>query len=655
MSEPEIHKTPTSQDRKRLIIVALGLFFLFSLLLLQFYKIQIVEGEKWRRTANKQHRLAVVEPFRRGVFYSNTAIKKGHPEKAQAFVIDVPKFHLYADPGALPAQLRGEIVQKLQTILHLDPAQVQKLSHQLGKESRSRKLVLWLSRESYDQILKWWTPYAKSHKIPRNALFFVQDYKRSYPFGKLCGQLLHTIRSERDQTSKQCVPTGGLELSLNSYLKGEDGKRVILRSPRQPLDTGVVTKNPQHGCDIYLTINHHLQAIAEEEIAKAVKNANAKSGWAVMMDPNNGEILAWAQYPFFEPGHYADYFNDSKKAEDTKIKAITDPYEPGSTFKPMTIAVCMKANAELIKQGKPPIFSLTEKVSTSVGNFPGRGKPLKDVHKHNFLNMYMAIQKSSNIYMARMIQRVIETMGEKWYREALEQMGFGHKTGIELTAESIGLLPTPGKTYKSGRLEWSKATPWSLAMGHNVLVGSLQMLKSYAILANGGFDVKPTLIRKITKKNGEVVLDNTGPRERKQILDSEIVKEIVYAMRFVTKPGGTARRGDIPGYSEAGKTATTEKIVGGVYSKKNHISTFIGFAPAVNPRFVLLVAIDEPEWKYIPGKGKNQMGGVCAAPAFSEIGLKALQYLGVPPDDPKNDVWDGEMKKLKTLYDQWNH
>ena len=111
------------------------------------------------------------------------------------------------------------------------------------------------------------------------------SYKRSYPFGKLLGQVLHTVRSERDQATHQCIPTGGLELSLNKYLKGEDGRRVILRSPRQPLETGTVVKQPQHGSDVYLTINHHLQAIAEEEIAKAVKAANSTSGWAVMMDP----------------------------------------------------------------------------------------------------------------------------------------------------------------------------------------------------------------------------------------------------------------------------------------------------------------------------------------------------------------------------------
>jgi cell division protein FtsI (penicillin-binding protein 3) len=442
---------------------------------------------------------------------------------------------------------------------------------------------------------------------------------------------------------------------LNKYLKGEDGKRVILRSPRQPLDTGTVVKEPSHGSDVYLTINHHLQAIAEEEIAKAVKSANATDGWALMMDPYTGEILAWAQYPFFEPARYNDYFNDPKKEEHTKVKAITDPYEPGSTFKDITIAICLRANTELKKQGKAPLFSIGEKIPTKARNFPGRGKPLKDTHHYSYLNMYMGMQKSSNVYMATMIQRVIERMGEEWYRRALEDFGIGTKTGIELPGESGGLLPRLGKTYPNGSLEWSKATPWSLAMGHNVLVNSLQMLRVYGIFANGGFDVKPTLIRKIVKKDGTVIVDNTAPKTSRCILESHDVKEINKAMRFVTLPGGTARRGNIPGYTEVGKTGTTEKVINGVYSKKDHISTFIGFAPATKPRIVLLVAIDNPEYKYTPGVGRNQMGGLCAAPAFKEIGLRSLQYLGVPQDDPNDDAWDEEVKKLKAIFDQWNH
>lgn len=233
-----------TQELKRLIAVAVFVFFLFTLLILQFYKIQIIDGEKWRRVANKQHRLSVIEPYQRGVFYSNTSLRKGHPENPQALVMDVSRFHLYADPGVIKPEHHAKIVQILQKITGIHAHEAVKLEHQLEKKSRSRKLILWLTPEMRESILKWWQPYAKSHKIPRNALFFIQDYKRSYPFGKLLGQILHTVRSERDAQTQQCVPTGGLEYSLNRYLKGKmDGELFyVLRVKPSTWETS--PKNP---------------------------------------------------------------------------------------------------------------------------------------------------------------------------------------------------------------------------------------------------------------------------------------------------------------------------------------------------------------------------------------------------------------------------
>jgi cell division protein FtsI (penicillin-binding protein 3) len=654
--------------------VSLSVFALFSLLLLQFYKIQIVEGEKWTRVALSQHQMVLIEPFKRGLFYSNTSIREGHPVADQPFVIDVPKFHLYADPKGIPAECKKEVQEALIHLLGLQEKDKEKLGAQLIKKSRSRKLVMWLGHEHKERITRWWMPYAKSKKIARNALFFVQDYKRSYPFGSLLGTVLHTVRDDKEGFSKEAIPTGGLELIFNKQLQGKVGKRLLMRSPRHPLDMGKILSYPEDGADVYLTVNHHLQAIAEEEIGKAVKSANAKGGWAVMMEPRTGEILALAQYPCFDPTNYRRYFNDSKLREDTKVKAVTDPFEPGSTMKALTMAICLKVNSDFKKLGKPPLFSPEEKMAVSNGQFPGRSKPIKDTRLHHNLNMYLALQKSSNIYMARVIQKAIGILGEKWYHDTLQEVfGFGMKTGIELPSESAGFLPSFGKTYANGALQWSVPTPFSLSFGYNLLVNSIQMVRAYAIIANGGYDVKPTLVRKIVKthRDGthEILLDNTK-EERvqsfKRLMDEEVARHIADTIKLTTKPGGTAPKADIYGYTEGGKTSTTEKIVNGTYCKKEHISTFIGFAPASNPRFVLMIAIDEPEYKFVPGVGKNQMGGNCAAPAFREIGTRTLQYLGVEPDDPygyppgdprSNPEKADSVKRakaLKELYAEWN-
>lgn len=639
----------------RLVGVAAALHLCFCLLILQFYRIQILQGEKWTKIARSQHQFSVVLPAKRGQFYSS-----GEPP--QPLVIEVPKFHLYADLRAIPQESKAEICDQVSRLFALNGESKQKLLMECNRDSRSRKLVKWVDAERMERLLTWWRPFSRSKRIAGNALYFVQDYQRCHPFGKFLGQVLHTVREERDPTTHRAVPTGGLELVFDRYVQGVDGKHLLLRSPRHPMEVGKTTCLPQDGADVYLTISHYLQAVAEEQIAKAVQSANAKGGWAVMMEPRTGEILALAQVPSFDPTFYREYFNASDQKEDTKVKAITDPYEPGSTMKPLTLAICLQANEEMKRRGKAPLFHPHERMATRDGRFPGRTRPLRDSRPHAYMNMYMALQKSSNIYMARLVQRIIASLGEAWYRDKMHQLfRFGERLGIELPSESPGLLPEPGKKHASGRLEWSVPTPYSLAIGHNVLATSLQMLRCYAILANGGYDVQPTLVRKIVKTTprGErvVLIDNTRP-ERVQsfarLLDAPIVQEVVRAMKYVTKPGGSAPRADIPQFTEAGKTSTSEKIVGGVYSQKHHISTFIGFAPVVNPKFVLLIAIDEPEAKFIPGEGKNQYGGKCAAPAFREIGLQALQYFGIEPDDPLRSDWKSEVEQLQRLYKEWN-
>lgn len=641
-------------EQKRLLGVALFLTFLFSLLVIQFFRIQIVQHEKWDAYAHGQHTTVVKEPYKRGVFYSNTAIKTAHPCPQTPFVIDVPKFHLYIDPKSIPEKYRSEIAAQFQKFLNLGTEDQKSMLAQFEKPSRSRKIAMWLSGEAKEGIENWWRPYAKKGKIARNAIFFVKDYQRSYPYGKLLGQVLHTVRELRDETTERLIPTGGLEHVFNAYLQGKPGKRLIYRSPRHAMDMGQVVDPPEDGADVYLTINHCLQTIAEEEIEKQVKMTESKRGWAIMMDPHTGEVLALAQYPFFHPKDYKDYFNSAKLLEETQIKAVTDPYEPGSTMKAITCAIGLMANQEMKKKGKPPLFDPNAKMDTLPAFLPGRKKVLKDVHNYHYLNMHMALQKSSNVYVGKVLQKVIAEFGDKWYRDVLHDIfGFGVKTGIELPGESCPRLPMPGKLHPNGKLEWSAPTPYSMAMGHNVLANSFQMLRTFAIIANGGYDVKPTLVRKICRN--DKVLYELPQSEKKRLLDPEIVQELLFGMKFTTMPGGTAAKGKIPGYTSAGKTSTSEKIINGQYSKKDHISTFLGFAPANNPRFVLLIVMDDPPKKYIPGIGSNQFGGNNSGPAFSRIGKRALEYLGVEPDDPDKKAWVAETEALKKLFTEWNH
>lgn len=667
---------PGFGDRRRLVFISLFLFALFSLLIGQFYRIQIVQQEKWVKAANKQHQMVVLEPGRRGRFFSNTSIKKGHPEAPQPFVIDVPKFHLYIDPKGLPVDAHEEIQRALSRLLGIegDPKKQELLREQFLRKSRSRKISTWLDRSQRDLIMEWWAPFARKRKIARNALFFISDYKRSYPFGQMLGQLLQTVREDRDEKGN-LIPVGGLELIFNKYLRASDGKRVVMRSPRHPLDTGELIEAPVDGADVYLTINHHLQAIAEQEIAKAVKQANAKGGFAVMMDPYTGEILALAQYPFFDPRDYGTYFNDPKLLETTSIKAVTDAFEPGSTMKPLVLAAILQKNYEEIQAGKKPFFDPEEKILTLNGKVAGVKKPFKDLRPHRYMNMNMGVQKSGNIYFVKAVEKFMASHSDWEYRHLIETLfGLGSRTGVELPSESPGMLPTPGKLHPNGALEWSGMTPYTLAFGHNLQVNGMQMLRAYAAIANGGKLVKPTLVRKIVKQERDgkevTLLDNTGAERLEsfaQVLDPSVSKRVLGAMKFVTKTGGTSTGAHLEGYTEAGKSGTAEKVIGGKYSKDIHFSNFIGIAPASKPLFVLMIGIDEPQKRYIPGVGKVHHGGKCTAPVFREIALQALDYLGVEPDDPggfpkgdprRGDLpadYEKEVKELQALYQSWNN
>lgn len=658
----------SKKDCKRILGVGLFLIALFCVLLVRYYQIQIVEGEKWSKEARKQHYFLVKEPFTRGTFFSVSA-KEGHPEKLQQLVTDIEKFHLMIDPESLPEKHKKAITTVLTHLLDIPKEEMDFFNRQFYIKSRSRKLAMWLEADHKAIILEWWNPFAKKNKIPRNALFFVSDYKRSYPFGSLLGQVLHTIQDIKEETTHQASPTGGLELFFNDFLKGKIGKRRLMRSPCNSIETGDMISCPENGADVYLTIDHTLQSIAEEELEKGVKKSKAKNGWAVMMNPSNGEILALAQYPFFSPAEYQKYFNDPLMIEHSKVKAVTDANEIGSVMKPITIACALLANVELVKRGEKPLFSLDEKIACSSGKFPGRTKPITDTHSHQYLNMEMALQKSSNIYVARLVERIMERLGAEWYRNTLKDVfGFSTKTGIELPSESAGLLPTPGKLNPNGTLEWSTPTPYSMAFGHNLLATSLQLLRASSVIANGGFLINPTIVKKVAKKekNGEEIVLYKKASIKKQVLDKKFTEQIVRGMKYATKLGGTCRKGDIAGYTEAGKTSTAKKIVNGIYSEIKYVGSFIGFAPAKEPAFILLVTMDEPEYGYIPGIGKNHNGGNCSSPVFREIARRSLTYLGIPPDDPfgypvgdprydpnKAD-WHLENKQLTELYQKWN-
>jgi cell division protein FtsI (penicillin-binding protein 3) len=651
--------------KPRLIMVAGSVFFLFSLLIARYFLLQIVEHDYWTAKASMQHEVIVKEPFKRGTFYADLSLQPGFENQFVPLVIDINKYHLFIDPLVIPKRCRATIIEHLQTLTGLTEAS----EKEFEKASRSRCLKRFLSIDEKKAILAWWQPYARKNKMASNALFFVLDYQRMYPYGTMLGQTLHTIQELKEDGTDQAQPTGGLESFFNEWLKGMPGKRKLKRSPRHHLETDTVIQSPEMGADVYLTINPTIQAIAEREIEKGVKQAQAKGGWCIVMDADTGYIVALAQYPFFDPPRYKQFFNDPDLIQQSKVHAVTDAFELGSIMKPITLAIALNANKTLQEQQRPTIFEPNDKLPVTRTLFPGRmSKPLKDLQSCKFLSMPMALQRSSNIYMAELADRVVKDLGADWYREQLVNVfGFENKTGIELPAESPGLVPSRQRYHSNGAPEWSVPTPYSLSIGYNLLASGLQMIRAYALFANGGYLVTPTLVKKVIK-NDQLILDHTQPAKR-AVLDPEIAYKILQTMKFTTQEGGTGRLAAVPGYTEAGKTGSAEKLINGQYASKVHISSFIGVMPAnaqAKTKLVALVSIDEPAPILNENGKKGYLGGQCAAPIFREVMRHSAQVLAIEPDDPfgysPSDPrynpdcadWAKEVKALKQQFEQWN-
>jgi cell division protein FtsI (penicillin-binding protein 3) len=635
-------------DLARLNILAFSVFLLFSSLILAFYKVQILEFAKWSKIAKTQHKMAVEEPCKRGIFFGRS-LCPSNPKEAIPLVVDLYRYHLHVDPYLIPQEHRLKFTREISKRFGLDAKEV-KL--ELLKKSRSRRLLSFLTRSEKEAIESWFKEFVALTKVSKKGVFFTQDYKRHYPYGESLGQVLHTYRY--DSKRGLGYPTGGLELFFDPVLKGEKGKKILLRSPRQKIDQDELVEPAKDGFDIQLTIDPVVQAIAEVELEKGVLTAGAKGGSVVIMDPHSGEIMAIASYPFFHPGKVEEYYNDLKKMDATRLRAVNDSFEPGSIMKPISALVALLANQELIDKNRSPLFSPIEMMDVTDTNFPGRLKPIKDVRSHRFLNMRLALQKSSNVYVARLIERVIKNLGEKWYRKQLSDLFlFGKKSGIELPSEHLGMLPEIGKKYQSGLLEWSVPTPFSLAMGYNLQCNQVQILRAFASIVNGGYLVKPTLIQKIANPT-KTIFEQETRKSQKLPLNTFDLDEIKKALAFTTQKGGTAVYGNIRGYTEGGKSGTTEKLVNGSYCATKHYASFIGFAPFQNTKFVMIVGIDEPQYQIIPGLGYNHYGGKCSARVFSRIGEKLLPYLGVAPDDPTDQLLKDEVVRLSELYDAWN-
>ena len=430
----------------------------------------------------------------------------------------------------------------------------------------------------------------------------VDDQLRIYPNGTLAAHILGFVGAGLGDSPKgkivdELEGQEGVELALNAALQGVVGWRSTEVARAREL---VAFRNQnieaQPGRNVILTIDSGVQHIVESELADAMAKHTPISASAVVVRPRTGEILAMATFPNFDP-------NDVSKtdADHRRNRVIADLAEPGSTFKIVVISGALNDGT----------VTLSERFDCENGVFVFAGKRLHDHERYGVISVEEIITHSSNIGAAK----VGIKMGADRLYDYMRNFGFGVKTGISLTGE------VNGRVYPVNK--WTKLSISRIPMGHEVAVTPLQMTMAMCAVANRGRLMRPMLVHRLEDEDGQPVFENC-PQQVRQVIGEAAARSMVTALKTVVSTNGTGKRAMLEHYTAAGKTGTAQKIVGGLYRRDKHFSSFLGFFPADDPEVCVGVFLDEPKNGYY--------GGEAAAPVFRDIAERVGQYLAISPD-----------------------
>ena len=434
-------------------------------------------------------------------------------------------------------------------------------------------------------------------QIPDPGLVIIENSRRYYPFHKYGSQLIGF-------TNVDDVGASGLELQYEKILKGNDGWTILLADAKRRFGYNVDYPNnqPISGANIILTIDKNFQTIVEDEVENGVKKYNAIYGIALLMDPYTGEILAMCSYPGYNPNEPA-----SSSSENRKNRAITEIFEPGSTFKIFPAAALLQE-----RLAKPDDIIFCEN-----GSFKYHNHTVHDSKKYGWLTFKKVIEFSSNIGMVKFSEYISRNM---FYRY-LKSFGFDSYTGIELLGENNGMLSRPE--------EFSGISKGIISFGQEIGVTALQITNAFCAIVNGGYLMKPYIIDKIISSDGETIKENK-PYQIRQIIDKHVSTKLKEFMEGVVKRG-TGKKAAIKGFNVGGKTGTAQIYDSKLqrYKKNKNMASFIGFAPIEKPKYILAIFLDEPK--------PNHYGGDVAAPIFAGIMKKLLHFTPVENKEPLND------------------
>lgn len=581
--------------RGRIFLVAFFYLALFTIVLLRAYQLQVFKGDELGERADRQHlKKIALAPVRGKIFDRN----------GEELATNIEVGSVYVQPAKIanPKKAAQILAEKLGED-----------RREILEKLRARKAFVWLKRrtdlKTGDAI----------EALDIKGIGSIRESKRYYPNMDLAGHLLGFAGVDSQGLE-------GIELKYDGLIMGDPGFFIAERDAlgRNIFAGGLNIKDSSGGSDVILTIDKTIQHITERELGYAVEKYKARGGMALVMEPMTGEVLAMAVRPAFNP----NFFEKSSPA-DWRNRIITDTFEPGSTFKIFLAAGALDSG----KVESKDIFFCEN------GRVKVYDRFIHDSSKHGWLTVENILKVSSNIGA----YKIADKLGDANFYEYIRRFGFGEKTGIDLPGETSGLVRDVRK--------WSPVDFANVSFGQGISVTAMQLVAAISAVANGGYLMKPIIVKRIIGKDGESLI-SAEPVKVRRVISPAAAKKVTAILIRVISGEGTGVRAALEGYQVAGKTGTSQKydFEAGKYSRDKYISSFIGFLPADAPRLAILVMLDEPKDHYY--------GGKVAAPVFRKIAEQSLAYMKIAPHGDKPSVkllrqanWREKVLRRSTLDD----
>lgn len=548
-------------NNTRALFVIFAIFILVTVLIIRLANIQLVKSEEYSYYAIQQQTDIEKIEADFGLIYDRNN---------NLLVYNRNDVTYYADLAVVPQSKRELIANKFSKVLGKSKGYFLNLL-------KGKKGTVVLARKVTNDQLK------SLGDLKIFGLYYKDDPTRINHYGNLASHVLGYI-------NKELKPVSGVSEFFRNEIEGIDGSRKIVKNAIGEIVTikEDETQPAIPGSNLVLTIDKDYQSVLEEELRNGLEKFKAHSATGIIMNPNTGEILALANVEDFDPNFYWQYDDFQRRN-----RAITDTYEPGSTFKPFTLAALLDRK----------LCSVSENLYLDNGTYQFKNVKIRDTHPHKYLNVAGIIEQSSNIGIAKLVQRISD---DEFYKY-LRGFGFGNPTSIQLPGEAAGKLKKP--------TTWSKISKAYMSFGYEISVTPLQLITAFSALINGGILYEPQILLRKINHNGELEFENE-PKQIRRVVSEQTSNVMKNILRGVVK-NGTGKNADVEFISVGGKTGTSQKLVDGSYSKAHYNSSFIGFFPVEDPQVVCLILVNSPD--------VGKYGGLVAAPIFKSVASRIVE------------------------------